>query len=355
MRRLRAIKVIRVVSTALVVVVAIGAAMLTVVIPRLTGSVSLTVLTGSMSPTIPAGSAILVQPLEPSEVREGDIITFQAKPGESTYVTHRVIEVETEDGQRFFITKGDANRGPDSDPVPAGAVRGRVIFHVPYAGRLAETVRSPMGALGLIGIPCTIYIVFQALDLRAQLRQRKGRATETATVRTATDVQADGGPARAILMASAHGGPVDRRELSLLASGFGGSVVHVQGDHIVVMVVAAPHVLDEVEVQLRLHHSCDVRRSNEVSFPGSDAPPMVEMPAVAPVANGAPFETVSLGQPVTSPAARLRRASEDLRRHASGVDRRITVDFSERAELVREEAMDRSVAVDQLDRRLVDV
>lgn len=323
-------RLLKISSAAVVAALAIGAAMLTVIVPRLTGSVSLTVLTGSMSPTIPAGSMVLVKPLDPSEVRKGDVITFQAEPGESSYITHRVIDIENEGGQLSFVTKGDANRGADPEPVPAGAVRGRVMFHVPYVGRLAETVRSPLGALALVVVPCSVYIIFQARQL---LRQRGDREPVAAAAPPASETAPERGVARALLMASTTAGPEGRRELALLASGVGGSVVDVRGDRIVVMVAAAPHVLDEVETQLRLRHSCDVRRSSVVGF-GEDG--IAEIPAVSLVVNGSPIETVRIPQAKSSTSARLRRASEDLRRHTGAPDPAITLDFTDRARSVRE-------------------
>src|SRR3546814_8282824 len=74
--------------------VAVGVAMLTVFIPKATGSTSLTVLTGSMSPAIPPGSIVLVKPTDPSTIEAGEVITYQAEPGKAAYVTHRVVEVD---------------------------------------------------------------------------------------------------------------------------------------------------------------------------------------------------------------------------------------------------------------------
>src|SRR3546814_18444051 len=84
------LKLIKVVATVIVVVVAVGVAMLTVIIPKATGSTSLTVLTGSMSPAIPPGSIVLVKPTDPSTIEAGEVITYQAEPGKAASVTHRV-------------------------------------------------------------------------------------------------------------------------------------------------------------------------------------------------------------------------------------------------------------------------
>src|SRR3546814_7265110 len=74
-------------------------------VPRLMGGATLTVLSGSMSPTIPKGSIVLVKPVDPQSLDEGDVITWQVRPGESTYITHRIVEID--DARSLsFITQG---------------------------------------------------------------------------------------------------------------------------------------------------------------------------------------------------------------------------------------------------------
>src|SRR3546814_20022466 len=84
-----------------------------------------------------------------------------------------------EDGQRSFVTKGDANRGNDVEPVPAGAVRGRVVFDAPFVGKFADVVRTPLGLIALVALPCGIYIWSQARAVGAHLRRRKSEGTAT--------------------------------------------------------------------------------------------------------------------------------------------------------------------------------
>lgn len=78
------------------------------------------VLTGSMEDALPTGSVVLIK--ETKEVREDDIIFFIAEDG--TYVVHRYIDTN-EDGT--LITKGDANKYADFDPVTLEQVQGKVV------------------------------------------------------------------------------------------------------------------------------------------------------------------------------------------------------------------------------------
>jgi signal peptidase len=113
-----------------------------VVLPRATHGVALTVLTGSMTPTIPAGSVVLDRPVDPGTLHVGDIATYQSVPGKAEFVTHRIMAINTKTTPTTFVFKGDANRGPDLHAVPAGAIRGKVWFHVPFLGTARDAVQS---------------------------------------------------------------------------------------------------------------------------------------------------------------------------------------------------------------------
>lgn len=98
-----------------------------------------TVLSGSMRPLMDVGDVAIVAKVPADIVKEGDIIQFRK---EKVNVMHRVIEIqETEDG-KFFITKGDANKDPDTDPVVPEQVIGRVIFKIPKIGWAAIVVKG---------------------------------------------------------------------------------------------------------------------------------------------------------------------------------------------------------------------
>jgi signal peptidase I len=142
-----------------------------ILIPRMTGGAALTVLSGSMSPTYPAGSIVLVLPVDPQTVRPGDVITFQTAPGVAQFVTHRVVRVQHDTTPMSFITKGDANRGEDSEPVPIGAVRGTVRMHVPYLGTIAQHVRTPLGMALLLLIPAGWFLISQARSIVGEVRR----------------------------------------------------------------------------------------------------------------------------------------------------------------------------------------
>lgn len=122
------------VASAVLLLVALGLAALTVVVPRLAGASAWTILTGSMRPDYPPGTLVVTRPAPAEEIAVGMVITFQSRPGEPEVVTHRVVGVAAVDGETVFTTKGDANPSPDAEPVRAVQVRGVLWYAVPYVG-----------------------------------------------------------------------------------------------------------------------------------------------------------------------------------------------------------------------------
>lgn len=163
---------------ALVVAVAVAAAVLVVlVLPRAVQGEAMTVLTGSMEPAIPTGSVALVRPVDPQTVEVGDVVTYQVRPDEAVYITHRVVEVTEQDGQALYILRGDANDVAD-DPILGDRIRGEVWFHVPYLGAVRDALHG-RGGVYLVG---TLLLAWFALSqVGAGLRERRELRAATAS------------------------------------------------------------------------------------------------------------------------------------------------------------------------------
>jgi len=94
------------------------------------------VLTDSMEPRINPGDLIVVYPAH--NVKPGDVVLYWVELGEATYhITHRIVGVGyDESGRLYYITKGDNRKYPDPWRVYPYQVVGKVLFVVPYVGRL---------------------------------------------------------------------------------------------------------------------------------------------------------------------------------------------------------------------------
>lgn len=168
------------------VVSAVVLAVLTLfVAPRLVGGgAALTVLTGSMTPDIPVGSVVVIRPVDPGTLQVGDVATYQVSPEQDAYITHRIVSVDDSTSPTTFVFKGDANRGADTEPVPADAVRGEVVFHVPYLGSARDLVQSSGGTAGLMVLLLGAYAVAQFV---AAARDRSSRVRTVPRTHTLED------------------------------------------------------------------------------------------------------------------------------------------------------------------------
>lgn len=156
----------------LFVVLALVAVM--IVIPRVGGATAYTVLTGSMRPGLPPGTLTVVRPVDPLEIRTGDVVTYQLKSGEPGVVTHRVIGVGvTTGGDQRFTLRGDANNTNDA-PILPEQIRGRLWYSVPLLGFVNSAITGQQRAL-LLGLTIAGLLGYAAYMCVSALRDRFGK------------------------------------------------------------------------------------------------------------------------------------------------------------------------------------
>ena len=113
-------------------------------------------VSGSMEPTIPTGAAVLVHKSDDYQI--DDVITFVSADA-SIYGyanTHRIIGEMEENGQKAYITKGDANPVADETIVPQDAIYGKVVWHtgrMHWLGTFIGMLTTPLGFITIIILP----------------------------------------------------------------------------------------------------------------------------------------------------------------------------------------------------------
>lgn len=163
------------ITTWLVLIVAAGMLTLGVLVPRVAGATPYTVLTGSMRPELPPGSLVVVTPVAAEDVSIGDVITYQIESGEPDVVTHRVVSVGLDaQGERTFVTQGDANGAADQDPVRPIQVRGELWYSVPYLGHANELLTGQQRQWAGYGV-AALLLGYALLMWADALRDRRRR------------------------------------------------------------------------------------------------------------------------------------------------------------------------------------
>lgn len=120
------------------------------------------VQSGSMEPAIMTGDIIISRGQD--RYLLNDVVTFRDK--DQRVVTHRIVEIDQEDGGTQFSTKGDANRSSDFDTVSLPQIIGKVVFIVPKLGYLVAFSKSFPGIIILILIPATLFVIDELLKLK---------------------------------------------------------------------------------------------------------------------------------------------------------------------------------------------
>ena len=139
------------------------------------------VTSGSMIPNLNINDVIVLRDGETFDSLEvGDIIIFH-KPGSPNEcvtrlrncIVHRVNEINYNGGEKFLVTKGDANNGPDPWEIRGEDYIGKVIFVIPQLGlitRALEPVTSP--PMNYILIAIVIGLIF-LIELKSPKRKNK--------------------------------------------------------------------------------------------------------------------------------------------------------------------------------------
>lgn len=161
-------------------------------VPRVFGFSVFRVLTGSMEPEIPEGSLLLVREADTDTIQVGDVISFFSPDPtlEGAVNTHRVVDIQTENGGKVFYTKGDANVLEDTYPVRADRVVGKVIQVSTGWGKAVAVLSNPLVFGTVILVPLLgilLWNLFRAVKIAKDLARQE---EETAIRQALEEIQA---------------------------------------------------------------------------------------------------------------------------------------------------------------------
>lgn len=135
------------------------------------------VLSDSMSKTdFDAGDLVLVKEVDPSSLKEGDIIAYTSQ-NTSNYgetVTHKIRKLTTDaNGEPGFITYGTTTDTDDETVVTYPYVLGKYETNIPKVGRFFMFLKTTPGYIVCILIPFLLLILIQGLNCIRLFRRYK--------------------------------------------------------------------------------------------------------------------------------------------------------------------------------------
>jgi len=175
-------KIWNIVSTVLVVLIVLCAVFL--MGSRLMGYECYNVISPSMEPEYMVGDLIYVKDVDPTTIKEGDVITFIVNE-DLVVGTHRVVRVDLEN--KRFYTKGDANDIEDQAPVHFNNVIGVPQFSIPKLGYVSDFVQNPPGMYITIGIGILLILAIFLPDMLNNKKQAEEEDPDIVAAQTEID------------------------------------------------------------------------------------------------------------------------------------------------------------------------
>lgn len=129
------------------------------ILPLAQGGRPYAVLSGSMEPAIAAGDLVVARATAPTDVRLGDVVTFEDPQRGGRMTTHRVGGIRRDRGKLEFVTKGDANNATERWRVPADGRLGRVAYRIPWVGNVTVLAGRPLGFALIVALPLLLLAI----------------------------------------------------------------------------------------------------------------------------------------------------------------------------------------------------
>lgn len=123
-------------------------------IPSVFGYKAYSITTDSMKPTLDEGDIIITKQQQEDKIKQGDIITY-VQNGE--VITHRIIQIETQDGKNKYVTKGDNNTIEDSEKINYEQIEGVKLIKIPLLGNILNFMKDEIIVLIIILVVLILY------------------------------------------------------------------------------------------------------------------------------------------------------------------------------------------------------
>ncbi len=135
-------------------------------IPSVFGYKPFMVLSGSMETEIHKGDLIITKIIEPETLKIEDVIAF--RDAEGTVTTHRIKDIVENDGETYFITKGDNNNSQDQNLVSYDDVEGLYVMRIPGIGNMMNSLAEPTTVVVLVLLISAIFMIGFSISTKKQ-------------------------------------------------------------------------------------------------------------------------------------------------------------------------------------------
>lgn len=146
-----------------------------VAIQRLTGRIPtlfnhsvFIILTDSMTPELSPGDVILVEHVDPSEIKNGDYVTYNGASGDyaGKVITHKVVqEPNFVNGKFYYQTQGIKSGAPLDPEISEDELIGRCVTKLTVVTFFYKIFSNTFGFIFLIVVPLIGMLIMQFIQL----------------------------------------------------------------------------------------------------------------------------------------------------------------------------------------------
>ncbi len=151
-----------------------------ILIQRISGNQSIfgyrifSVATGSMIPEYNVNDVLAIKEINTDELKVGDDITYLGNKLDvnGRIVTHRIIEIKEENGEKIYITKGINNIAEDPS-IKGNQIYGKVVGKIPVITEINHIIKNQYGFFFLIFVPLVAVIFLEIADTITEMKRDK--------------------------------------------------------------------------------------------------------------------------------------------------------------------------------------
>ena len=151
-----------------------------ILLQRISGNKSIfgyrifTVATGSMVPDYNVHDVLAIKEVNTENLKIGDDITYLGNKLDvnGKIVTHRIIDIKTEDGHKEYITKG-INSSVEDPTIEEKQIYGKVVGKIPVVTTINHIIKNQYGFLYLIFLPIVSIVYLEFADTVTEIKREK--------------------------------------------------------------------------------------------------------------------------------------------------------------------------------------
>lgn len=151
-----------------------------VLLQRVTGNKSIlgirvfTVATGSMKPEYEINDVIMVKDVDTNQLKVGDDVAYLGEKSDlkGKIITHRIIDIKTENNQKTFYTQGINSSVPDPS-ITATQIYGQAVGKIPIITTVNHIVKNQYGFFFLVFLPLVVVVFLEIADTVTEIKYEK--------------------------------------------------------------------------------------------------------------------------------------------------------------------------------------